>query len=79
MLSVEKRKEIRPNKNKGTKMENTTQHCPSCDGNLVVRRACPHVIICCNTCGKNYPQHKYKELIDDYWEEKLSNIPVNRL
>lgn len=60
-------------------MEKTTQHCQSCGGKLVVRRACPHVIICCDACGKSYPQEKYKELIDDYWEEKLANIPVNRL
>ncbi|WP_321413164.1 dual CXXC motif small (seleno)protein [uncultured Desulfobacter sp.] len=53
-------------------MKKTIQLCPSCDGKLVVRRACPHVIICCDACGKNYPQKKYKELIDDYWEEKLA-------
>lgn len=79
MLSGVKRKEARPNKNKGRQMEKATKHCPSCSGKLVVRRACPNVIICCNACGKSYPQDKYKELIDDYWEEKLAHIPVNRL
>ena len=74
-----KRKVLRPNKNKGIKMKKATQACPSCGGKLVVRRACPNVIICCDACNKSYPQDKYKELIDDYWEEKLANIPVNRL
>jgi uncharacterized Zn finger protein len=60
-------------------MEKASKDCPSCGGKLVVRHACPHVIIRCATCGKNYPQDKYKELIDDYWEEKLAHIPVNRL
>ena len=75
----EKRKEDRPNKNKGRQMEKASKYCPSCGGKLVVRRACPHVNIRCAACGKNYPQDKYKELIDDYWEEKLAHIPVNRL
>jgi len=60
-------------------MKKVTKHCPSCGGTLVVRRACPHVIICCDTCGKSVPQDQYKELIDDYWEERLAHIPVNRL
>ncbi|WP_020587623.1 dual CXXC motif small (seleno)protein [Desulfobacter curvatus] len=60
-------------------MEKSTKHCLSCGGQLVVRRACPHVIICCDDCGRSYPQEKYKELIDNYWEEKLANIPVNRI
>ncbi|WP_321493806.1 dual CXXC motif small (seleno)protein [uncultured Desulfobacter sp.] len=60
-------------------MKKDPNRCLSCGGKLVVRRACPHVIICCDACGKSYPQEKYKDLIDDYWENKLANIPVNRL
>ena len=60
-------------------MEPKNERCPSCGGKLVVRRACPNVIICCNDCNKSYPKEKYKDLIDDYWEEQLANIPVNRL
>ena len=79
MLSDGKKKGSLAHKNKGSKMKKDHNHCLSCGGKLVVRRACPHVIICCDACGKSYPQEKYKDLIDDYWENKLANIPVNRL
>ncbi|WP_459915834.1 dual CXXC motif small (seleno)protein [Desulfocicer niacini] len=33
----------------------------------------------CRVCGKDYPQEKYKELMDDYFEFVLANVPCNRL
>ncbi|WP_367172633.1 dual CXXC motif small (seleno)protein [Desulfobacula sp.] len=34
---------------------------------------------CCRSCTINYPEDKYKDLMDEYLEEKLANVPVNRL
>jgi len=31
------------------------------------------------SCGKKYPENKYKDLMDDYFEDRLANIPVNKL
>ncbi|MEX1298204.1 MAG: dual CXXC motif small (seleno)protein [Desulfotignum sp.] len=36
-------------------------------------------MFCCRSCGQNVPEARYKELMDDYLEEQLANVPINRI
>ncbi|MES0445357.1 MAG: dual CXXC motif small (seleno)protein [Desulfobacterales bacterium] len=33
----------------------------------------------CRSCRAEYPLEKFADLMDDYFEQELANIPCNRL
>jgi len=53
--------------------------CLECGSSLVLKKTWRSVYLVCRSCRKRYPEDKYKELMDDYMEEMLANVPCNRL
>ncbi|MFU8769603.1 MAG: dual CXXC motif small (seleno)protein [Desulfotignum sp.] len=33
----------------------------------------------CRSCSRNFPENRYKELMDEYLEAQLANVPINRI
>jgi len=60
-------------------LKDIKEKCLACGGRLYIKRTWTKVYFCCRSCAKNYPEDRYKDLMDEYLEEKLANIPVNRL
>lgn len=53
--------------------------CKLCGGDLYTRRSCTHVLLRCESCGKQFEVAEYSEFIDDDFEEEMSNVPMNRI
>jgi len=60
-------------------MKEITGRCLSCGGRLFIKRTWTKVYLCCRSCSTRYPEDRYKELMDEFMEEQLANVPVNRL
>lgn len=54
-------------------------HCRQCGKDLGASRTCLQVFLKCPSCGASYPLDDYGHEIDDDLEERLAEIPLNRL
>ncbi|MDK2955278.1 MAG: hypothetical protein PWQ57_774 [Desulfovibrionales bacterium] len=54
-------------------------HCRQCGKDLGASRTCLRVFLKCPACGAAYPLDDYGCEIDDDLEERLADIPLNRL
>ena len=60
-------------------MESIKASCKKCNGPLELERAGPYVYLRCKDCSARYPLNKLWEFMDEGLEEKLANIPCDRV
>ncbi len=60
-------------------MKNKKGCCLECGGKLKIKRTWKNIYLICMDCSTRYPEDKYKDLMDDYYEEQLAYVPVNML
>ncbi len=53
--------------------------CPKCGGPLIIQQVCPRIFICCDDCNGLYPVEDFAGAIDDELEERLADVPCNRI
>lgn len=60
-------------------MKKLKERCPNCNGRVVLKRSWTKAFFYCKDCKTKFDKDKMKYFLNDYTEEFLAFLPVDRL